>query len=319
MEEEEKFKEVKNPQEFIDMYFPESESATSCIDCDKLAYDNKAGFLELFSLNDLRAIKQSYLNSQTRKLFYTMVLITRGEATEVIGHHRYTFSANQMYFIAENQLHAIESWSDDLKGIMCLFDADYFLLCLKHQIKLNNFPFFQIGQLPFINLSQRESTMMEHLFWKLQSEVALKATFNDDLLVRMFLNIILLESERIYNFRTPERIYVLSRKEQLAAKFQLLVNQKAIQLRKVSDYASLLNIHPHYLNDTVKEIVGASASAYIYKVIAEEAKSRLIQTSDTISMIAEELNFTDESYFSRFFKKQTGITPLQYRKKHKQH
>ncbi|MGL4584645.1 MAG: helix-turn-helix domain-containing protein [Flavobacterium sp.] len=44
-----------------------------------------------------------------------------------------------------------------------------------------------------------------------------------------------------------------------------------------------------------------------------------MQTNATVSQIAIDLNFTEESYFGRFFKKKTGVTPLQYRKQHKQH
>lgn len=222
-----------------------------------------------------------------------------------------------MYFVGENQLHAVEYWSEDVKGIYCMFDADYFLLCIKHQIKLNQFPFFDLDKEPFIQLSERETGMMEHLFWKLNSEKCQKTTFNDDLLTRMFLNVILLEAERIYNKKTTHENFSLSRKEQLTSQFQLLVNQHFIEKRQVSDYADLLHVHPNYLNDLVKEVTGLPASHFIQKQLLQEAKSRLLQTNDTVSMIAFELNFTDDSYFNRFFKKQTGFTPLQFRKNHK--
>lgn len=319
MNEEQLIKDIKTPQEFIQLHFPEQEQAPQCIECSTFKYNTGEGFLEIFSLDDLQAFPNHFFGSQTRKKFYTMVLITQGRMEEMIGHKEYVFEANQMYFVAENQLHLIERWSEDLKGVMCLFDSNYFLLCLKHQIKLNSFPFFQVGQQPYLNLSEKETSMMEHLFWKLQSEKAQKKTFNDDLLVRMFLNIILLEAERIYNHKDSKIPFVLSRKEQLVAKFQLLVNQKAIEVKQVSDFAILLHVHPHYLNDVVKEVTSESASAYIHKVLIEEAKSRLIQTNYTVSQIAMDLNFTEESYFGRFFKKHTGVTPLHYRKKHKQH
>jgi len=198
-----------------------------------------------------------------------------------------------------------------------MFDVDYFLLCIKHQIKLNQFPFFQTGQKPFIKLSERETLMMEHLFWKLNSEKCQKSTFNDDLLVRMFLNVILLEAERIHRKTSAEETFNLSRQEQLVAQFQLFVNQYFLEKKQVNEYAELLHVHPNYLNDVVKEITGFPASHFIQKQLIQEAKSRLVQTSDTVSMIATELQFADDSYFGRFFKKQTGLTPLQYRKRHK--
>ncbi|WP_158960745.1 helix-turn-helix domain-containing protein [Myroides fluvii] len=319
MKTEANIKEIQTLEDFKSLYFSDQEGNIICEECCTLAYQAGVGFLEIFTLENLSQLPTFTEGKQTRKQFYTMILITQGQVEEVIGYTKYVFAAGAMYFIGENQLHHIQRWSEEVKGFMCLFDSDYFLLCLKHQIKLNNFPFFQFGQKPFVNLSEREVVMMKHLFWKLNNEKCQKQTFNDDLLVRMFLNIILLEAERIYNHKKVETPFVLSRKEQLVARFQLLVNQKIIDLKQVNEYAALLHVHPHYLNDVVKEMTNHPASYYIQKQLLDEIKSRLIQTNDTIAIIAGNLNFTEESYLGRFFKKHVGITPIQYRKKHKQH
>ncbi|MCC9043403.1 helix-turn-helix domain-containing protein [Myroides sp. M-43] len=291
----------------------------SCEECSTLLYKEGAGYMEVFSLADLKKRGDLFLGSRTRKRFYSMVLVTKGEVIETIGHKEYKFGEQMMYFVSDNQLHQIKTWTEDLEGIMCLFDSDYFLLCIKHQIKLNSIPFFQMDKAPYVQLGEREVEMMSHLFWKLNQEQCQKETFNDDLLVRMFLNIILIEAERIYNKQVTATPFVLSRQEQLVAKYQLLVTQRAIELKQVSQYAELLNVHPHYLNDLVKEISNQPASYFIHKYLIEESKSRLIQTNATVSQIALDLNFKEESYFGRFFKKKTGLTPIQYRKQHKQH
>lgn len=310
-------KEIESIEDFKN-HFLVSEGGT-CGECNKLRYKEGAGYMEVLSLADLRQHNDLFLGSRTRKRFYSMVLVTKGAVTEVIGHKEYRLGEQMMYFISDNQLHQIKEWTNDLEGFMCLFDSDYFLLCIKHQIKLNSFPFFQLDKAPYVELTEREVEMMSHLFWKLNQEKCQKETFNDDLLVRMFLNIILIEAERIYNQQTTSTPFVLSRKEQLVAKYQLLVTQNAIELKQVNQYAELLHVHPHYLNDIVKEITNQPASYFIHKYLIEEAKSRLIQTNDTVAQIAIDLNFTEESYFGRFFKKKTDLTPLQYRKQHKQH
>lgn len=309
-------KELQNEQDFKDFYLNDA-PASFCEECDNITYTHGNGFLEIAKLEDLKKRQKTIEGRQTRRKFYSIVLLAEGEAEENIGGRLHHFNPQTLYFIGENQLHSVEHWSEDIKGMVCMFDADYFLLCIKHQIKLNQFPFFQMNQEPFIKLSERETQMMEHLFWKLNSEKCQKTTFNDDLLTRMFLNVILLEAERIYNNKISEDLFSLSRKDQLAAQFQLMVNQHFVDKRQVNDYADLLNVHPNHLNDIIKEVTGFPASHFIQKQLVQEAKSRLIQTSDTVSMIAMSLNFTDDSYFGRFFKKQTGITPLQYRRNHK--
>lgn len=311
-----KIKEINDAQEFKQFYLEDS-GYSYCEECNNVAYSHGNGFLEIVALEDLQKLHDKHIGHQARRKFYSIILLSAGEVTEVIGHQKYHFGPQSMYFIPENQLHSIESWSEDIKGILCMFDADYFLLCIKHQIKLNQFPFFQLDKAPYIKLSGQETEMMQHLFWKLNSEKCQKKTFNYDLLVRMFLNIILLEAERIYNSHTTAQPFNLSRKEQLVAQFQLLVNQHFLEKKQVNEYAGMLHIHPHYLNDVVREATGFSASYFIQQQLIQEAKSRLLQTNATVSMIAAELNFEDDSYFGRFFKKVTGLTPLQYRKQHK--
>ena len=313
-----KIKEINNVNEFKEFYL-EDIYYTYCSECNDIEYSHGNGFLEIVALEDLQKLHSRHIGHQVRRKFYSIILLTSGSVKENIGHQKYQFGPQSMYFIPENQIHSVESWSEDLKGILCMFDADYFLLCIKHQIKLSQFPFFQLDQVPYINLSDRETQMMQHLFWKLNLEKCQKKTFNDDLLVRMFLNIILLEAERIYNDKEVEQPFNLSRKEQLVAKFQLLVGQHLLEKKQMSEYAGLLNVHPHYLNDVIKEVSGFSASHFIHKQLIQEAKSRLMQTNNTVSLIASELNFIDDSYFGRFFKKMTGFSPLQFRKQHKQH
>ena len=65
--------------------------------------------------------------------------------------------------------------------------------------------------------------------------------------------------------------------------------------------------------DLAREIAGVTASSIIQNRLIQEAKARLLQTSDTIYEIALSLNFREESYFSRFFKNMTGESPVQYR------
>ena len=309
--------EIRSTQDFRDHFFGDEDVSLACSEC--APFRGESGFLEVFSLENLQMVSNFFVGSQSRKKFYTVVLVTEGQMVETIGLHQHTFCSNMMYFITENQLHSIEYWSKDLKGVMCLFDSDYFLLCIKHQIRLNSFPFFQLTKDPFVELNDREATMMEHLFWKMSSELCQRESFNGDLLVRMFLNIILLEAERIYAKKTPDIIFKLSRKEQIVAQFQLLIKQHIIEMKRVDEYANLLHMHPHYLNDVVKEVTDFPASYFIQNQLIDEAKSRLIQTNATVSMIAVMLNFNEESYFGRFFKRHTGLTPLQYRKTHQQH
>ena len=102
--------------------------------------------------------------------------------------------------------------------------------------------------------------------------------------------------------------------------FQRLIedNFKTIKLPK--DYAGLLYITPNHLNALCKDYMGVSAGEVIRNRIILEAKRLLINFDLSVGDIAQELNFPDNSYFVKFFKKYTHTTPEAFRNKnYKQH
>lgn len=79
-------------------------------------------------------------------------------------------------------------------------------------------------------------------------------------------------------------------------------------------YASMLNISGVYLNEAVKSVTGMSAGEFIRSQILLNAKRQLAHTSLTVGEVAAALGYDDCSYFSRLFKKETGLTPSEFRK-----
>lgn len=85
---------------------------------------------------------------------------------------------------------------------------------------------------------------------------------------------------------------------------------------RVSFYASKLCITPQYLNRIVKNYSKKAAHDWIYSTLLGEITKRLEDTDDSILQIADEFHFPDQATLAKFFKKQTGVSPTEYRKKH---
>lgn len=100
----------------------------------------------------------------------------------------------------------------------------------------------------------------------------------------------------------------------VARRFHGLVDQRFAAWPDVADYAREMRISPRHLNACVKRSTGRTASAVIHDRLVVEAQRRLLSTCETVAGIAEALGFCDASYFARFFRRQAGCTPAEFRR-----
>lgn len=108
-----------------------------------------------------------------------------------------------------------------------------------------------------------------------------------------------------------------TRKEEIMAKFILMVSENFRKERQVSFYAEQLCVSSKHLSAVVKEISGKTAREWIENYVTVEAKVLLRSTDLTIQEVASRLNFSNQSFFGKYFKHQTGLSPSEYRKTEK--
>jgi len=106
-----------------------------------------------------------------------------------------------------------------------------------------------------------------------------------------------------------------AQKYSITRQFKRLITENFKTSKEVQQYARLLTITPLYLNEVVKEVTGYPASFWIRQKIILEARRLLFYTQNDVKQIAFELGYDDPVYFSRFFKKGTGMTALEFRSK----
>ena len=104
-----------------------------------------------------------------------------------------------------------------------------------------------------------------------------------------------------------------TRKEELFERFMRAIAQLCRYERSVEGYAEQLCLSPKYLSTAVREVSGRTASSWIADFVILEAKALLKSTDKSIQQIAEELHFANQSFFGRYFKQHTGLSPKAYR------
>jgi AraC family transcriptional regulator, transcriptional activator of pobA len=100
----------------------------------------------------------------------------------------------------------------------------------------------------------------------------------------------------------------------LLRRFIQLIENHYIDKRTVQEYADLLSVTANYLSQAVKQASGRNALSFIAARLATEARSLILYTNFEIAEIAYQLNFSDPANFGSFFKKQAGVSPLEFRK-----
>lgn len=105
----------------------------------------------------------------------------------------------------------------------------------------------------------------------------------------------------------------ISRQEEIFKRFIQLIHRHCTTQREVSFYASELFITPRYLSTIVQNVSGITAKNIIDRHVILEIKALLQSTNLSIQEISNQLCFPDQSFFGRYFKKHTGISPVKYR------
>ena len=104
-----------------------------------------------------------------------------------------------------------------------------------------------------------------------------------------------------------------TRQEEVFNRFLSLVNKYAIRERNVAFYADRLYLTPRYLNTLIRQVSDHTVMDWINEAVIQEVKIQLLHSDKLVYQIADELNFPNPSFFSKFFHRMTGKTPNEYR------
>ncbi|HTD99152.1 MAG TPA: helix-turn-helix transcriptional regulator [Mucilaginibacter sp.] len=256
--------------------------------------------------------KHKNLHFPHKHTFYHLVLFTKGGGTHAIDFKVFDVVPYQVYFMVPGQVH---SWNfeGDVEGYVIHFSLSFFQSFLLKNDYLDQFPFFNgVIDDAVINIQPGLQQMVHDLFEEIIAENENPARLGLDmvraLLLQLFITITRTSADNPQK-QTSSNNYTLLKN------FQKLIGQNFTTLKLPKDYAALLYITPNHLNALCNDILGISAGEAIRNRVLLEAKRLLINLDLTVSEIADSLNFSDNSYFTKFFKKYTGVTPDEFRKK----
>jgi AraC-like DNA-binding protein len=240
--------------------------------------------------------------------FYLLMIFTKGSGTHTIDFETFDIKAGRVFFMSPGETH---SWklSDDTDGFVIFFNPAFYLMDLFPK-KILDLPFFayrsalKMGELNTAQLSQ-----VLDICSAMQAAADHDTTFRNNIL-RSYLDVLLFTLADHLTGKNSSRTEHLQHIPTLIQ----LIDQHFRDHQPASFYASKLGISTAKLNKICKSQLDKTVGDLIQERILTEAKRLLLYSGLSIAEIAYDLNFSDNSYFSRFFRKQEGSSPEQYRR-----
>lgn len=243
----------------------------------------------------------------------TIIFCRKGTANIEIDLIPYEIVANtQLIIIAGSIVHNISN-SDDFKISYITF---------KHEVydeataQLEpSFTFF-LKEYPCVQLGEKRINKMNYLveamedFYNEKTNCFRVKIFKNN--IQSFLLDVYDKTRTLFKIDKSEEV---GRREELFIKFIHLIHKYCPQQREVGFYAGKLYITSRYLSSITQNVADKSAKYIIDKHAIQRIKIMLKYSNMSIQDISYELNFPDQSFFSRYFKKHTGMSPLEYRAK----
>ncbi|ANE52998.1 AraC family transcriptional regulator [Flavisolibacter tropicus] len=251
------------------------------------------------------------LHRPHRHSFYHLVLFTKGKGSHTIDFEKFPVQPYQIYFMIPGQVH---SWhfESNVDGYIVHFNDELFTTFLQNSHYLERFPFFRgnsadsVCLLPILSHNQ-----VADLFETMLEEMKEGKEQNLDV-IRLKLLELFITVDRNCHYKNVRQIP--QQKMQLLRSFQHLIDKHFRTIKLPKEYAELLYVTPNHLNALCQDLLGKTAGDLIRDRVLLEAKRLLTNADLTVTEIAYDLNFQDNSYFNRFFKKNVGITPDDFRK-----
>ncbi len=248
-----------------------------------------------------------------RHNYFEVLVFKESGGTHEIDFKAYPIKKNSLHFISPGQVHVLRR-EGHVTGYVLSFTKDFFLENIPGPDFLENLPFFDNPYASPVTTCD-DARLQKHLteiIVKIQEEY-LSGNADKVELIQPYLTIFLLTAKRMHvpdgtkGKTTPLR-------SENSYKFKKLVEKNFRANKSVAEYAEMLNITSGHLNDTIQKDIGQTASDIIHDRIILEAKRLLYHSPMSVKEIAYDLQYDDPSYFARFFKAHTEMTPEQFRK-----
>lgn len=273
--------------------------------------DHRIG-TDILLIDNTEEMADVSLEYEPFKVDMTMTIIyEQGWADLKINMHEYHIEAPAVLIALNGQIYQPLGHSEDLKSKVILMSRDF-----------SNGLFMNVGEVlplqssilknPVMKMENKQDVFGQ--FYQLLLNI-MASPFNEyKLEVAKHLTLSMFYGYSNHKHQVQEAPNHSTRQEEIYENFIELVSKHYRKERELGFYADRLCITPKYLSALIKELTGKTALDIIEEYAIAECKALLLSTKMSIQQISDEMNFSSQSAFGKFFKRLTGMSPKEYRK-----
>lgn len=249
-----------------------------------------------------------YMLLPHRKDYYLLFFVKHTSGRHWVDMTPYEHQDNTLYFTNPTQILVNEELAPAW-GTYLGFTREF--LALQPSAALRELPLIQNPHHGHqLRLGAAEAAFVEQVLANLEAEHHRPGLWQHQLL-SAHLTVLLTYLSRLYTEQVPSPAAAAG--QRVLHAYQARVEESFRELHEVGAYAALLQLPARQLSEVVKAQSGKPAIKHVHERLVLEARRLLVHSDQSLKEIAFELGFSEASYFSRFFKRETGLTPLAYR------
>lgn len=273
----------------------------------------------MFNVYRIEDYNNSIAIPYNRRDYYKITLVSRGEGILSYGEKTVHIKDSALIFTNPMIPYSYESLAEKEQGFFCLFTEEFITSYLRTD-SLSDSPLFKVHGnhilLPDPASAAFLGGIFEHMLQEMQSSYINKFD-----LLRSYVQIIIHQSLKIERPRSYYQAGTSSVRlsdlflELLERQFPISSPAHTMQVKNAHEFATQLGVHTNHLNRALRETTGKTTTEHLAERILKEAKSLLLHSSWDISEIGYCLGFNHPSNFYLFFKRNTGQTAKQFRRR----
>lgn len=244
--------------------------------------------------------------------YYAFCICTQGEIDLKINTIKYKISVGSLLCSAPSTIVHFLNATNDFQMQLVFFEKNFLLTNISDPFIIEKMGLFQKDLYSIVNTSKKNTEVLLDIVEKLKEKEINRGVFTQQI-IRTLIFYLLLEIAEIIQNTNPNTIAGNDSQINLYLRFNKLIQKNILKQKSVQFYANLLCISNKYLIEVTKKTTGKTPHQVLDESLLKEAFVLLGNPELSVSEIAYKLQFNSISAFGRFFKKQTTISPSEYR------